>query len=198
MIRRRSAVAAAAVGATALAVIVVIIAACVGASGLAASAVIFSALVASALVVFAADAVTDADRGVAIAIGSALLALVDIPVAVGGAVVGAALRVRPGRRRAPSLLGLVTGRVKFWAGSPSAGPGAGMRVAAWLMPRTTGREWLAEADSVLFEAAPEARRSIERSYLFTVPHVFAAAWAGALSGRLRIARGPGLPGGGRE
>lgn len=62
-----------------------------------------------------------------------------------------------------------------------------MRVAARLMPRAAGQEWLAEAGSIMFEAPPEVRRSIERSYLLAVPQVLIAAWAGALTGRLRAA-----------
>jgi hypothetical protein len=94
-------------------------------------------------------------------------------------------------------LGLAVGRVRFRAGAAPAVPGVGMRVAAWLMPRAAGQEWLAEAYSVMFEAAPEVRRFIERSYLLAVGPVLVLAWAAALTGRLRAARGAKLPGGGR-
>lgn len=87
----------------------------------------------------------------------------------------------------------------YWAvnraGAGSARPTAGMRVVARLMPRTTGQEWLAEAHSILFEASPQTRRAIGRSYLFSTPQVFAAAWVRALNGRVRAARGGWVPGG---
>ncbi len=62
-------------------------------------------------------------------------------------------------------------------------PGVLMRLAARLMPRPAGREWLGEASSILYEAPPGARRAIARSYLVAAPQVMAAAWAGALAGR---------------
>jgi hypothetical protein len=90
----------------------------------------------------------------------------------------------------------------YWAmnraGAVSAKPTPGMRVAARLMPRSAGQEWLAEAHSILFEAAPQSRRAIVRSYLFSAPQVFAAAWVRALNGRLRAARGGWVPGGWRK
>jgi hypothetical protein len=61
-------------------------------------------------------------------------------------------------------------------------PGLLMRLAARLMPRPAGREWLGEASSILYEAPVGARRAIGRSYLAAAPRVIAAAWAGALTG----------------
>jgi hypothetical protein len=57
-----------------------------------------------------------------------------------------------------------------------------MRLAARLMPRPAGREWLGEASSILYEAPAGAHRAIARSYLAAAPQVIAAAWAGALTG----------------
>lgn len=94
--------------------------------------------------------------------------------------------------------GLASSAGIYWAvnraGAGSAKPTAGMRVAARLMPRTAGQEWLAEAHSILFEASAQSRRAIVRSYLFSTPQVFAAAWVRVLNGRVRAARG-GVPGG---
>lgn len=114
-------------------------------------------------------------------------------------------------RRDPVVAAVCVGA--FWAGVASAAgiywalyragglcarPTAGMRAAAWLMPRAAGREWLTEAHSILSEAAPQSRRAIVRSYLCGIPQVFAAAWVGALNGRLRAARGGWVTGGWRS
>lgn len=86
------------------------------------------------------------------------------------------------------LLVLLLARVRFRAGTAPEVPGVGMRVSAWLMPGAAGRDWLAEAWSVMFEAAPDARRSIERSYLLAAGQVLVMAWAAALMGQLRARR----------
>jgi hypothetical protein len=95
--------------------------------------------------------------------------------------------------------GLASAAGIYWAvnraGAGSAMPTAGMRAAARLMPRSAGQEWLAEAHSILFEASPQSRRAIVRSYLFCIPQVFAAAWVRVLNGRVRAARGGWVPGG---
>jgi hypothetical protein len=64
-----------------------------------------------------------------------------------------------------------------------------MRVAAKLMPPAMGERWLGEAESFLFEVAPERRPAVTRSYVRTAPLVIVMAWATALSqaGR-RVAR----------
>ena len=62
------------------------------------------------------------------------------------------------------------------------GPGVLMRLAARLLPRSAGREWLEEASSILYEAPVGARGAIGRSYLAAAPQVIAVAWAGALTG----------------
>jgi hypothetical protein len=103
--------------------------------------------------------------------------------------------VGPDRVRAWFRLGFAGVCVRFGSGAASAVPGVWMRVAAWLMPGSVGQEWLAEAHSVMFEAAPGVRRSIERSYLLAAWHVLVVAWAAALTGRLRAARAARLPGG---
>jgi hypothetical protein len=90
----------------------------------------------------------------------------------------------------------------YWAknrvGALGARPTPGMRAAARLMPRAAGQEWLAEAHSILFEAAPQSRPAIVRSYLLATPRVFAAAWLRVLNGRVRAARGGWVPGGRRK
>ncbi len=87
--------------------------------------------------------------------------------------------------------------LRFRAGAAPPVPGVWMRVAAWLMPGAAGREWLAEAHSVMFEAAPNVRRSIRRSYLLAVGQVLVVAWAAALMGRLRARRAGSSGGRGR-
>jgi hypothetical protein len=92
------------------------------------------------------------------------------------------------------LMALATGRHRADVRS-RAEPGTRMRLMARLMPGAAGQEWVAEARSVLFDAAPEMRRVIARSYLLTAPQVLAGAWARALAGRLRAAQGAPGPGG---
>lgn len=89
-----------------------------------------------------------------------------------------------------SIATVVSGRERSAARSNTTG----MSAAARLLPRTAGEEWLAEARSSLFEAPPQARRAIARSYLLAAPQVFVAAWAGALTGQLRTARDAWMPG----
>lgn len=56
-----------------------------------------------------------------------------------------------------------------------------MRLAARVMPPAARRRWLGEAESFLYEAAPELRRRAGRSYLRTAPQVITAAWAAELA-----------------
>jgi hypothetical protein len=83
------------------------------------------------------------------------------------------------------------------AGLPGGPTGRAMRLAARLMPPATGRRWLAEADSFLFEAPPERRAAAVRDYLATAPRVITAGWAGELARRTvrRRAAGGGHSGG---
>ena len=85
-------------------------------------------------------------------------------------------------RRRRSLL-LRPGWRRGHSGRPLDRPGVLVRLAARLMPRPTGREWLGEASSILYEAPAGARRAIARSYLAAAPQLIAVAWAGALTGR---------------
>jgi hypothetical protein len=103
------------------------------------------------------------------------------------------LRDARGTSRFRLVLMLAVTRSRFRADTTPATPGLWMRVGAWLMPSAAGREWLAEAYSVMFEARPHMRRAIKRSYLLSVGRVLMMAWAAALMGRLR-ARGAGLSG----
>jgi len=114
-----------------------------------------------------------------------IAALVLLASAIAVAVVRLVLR--------PRSYGAEKARLKKRA--QPAGSAAGMRAVARLMPGVTGQEWLAEARSVLFDAPPQARPVITRSYLLAAPQVLVAAWAGALTGQLRAARGVRVPGG---
>lgn len=60
-----------------------------------------------------------------------------------------------------------------------------MRAAAWLMPRTAGARWLAEASSFLAETPPAQWRRVMRCYLFTAPEVIVRSWAYYLARRIR-------------
>jgi len=60
-----------------------------------------------------------------------------------------------------------------------------MRAAAWLMPRTAGPRWLAEAASSLAEAPPTQWLRVMLSYLFTAPEVIVRSWAYYLARRIR-------------
>jgi hypothetical protein len=46
-----------------------------------------------------------------------------------------------------------------------------------LMPGPAGRRWLAEAESLLSEIAPDRRGSAIRSYLLSAPRLAVMMWA---------------------
>jgi len=144
-------------------------------------------------VIPAAGAIGAAVDGRGGAVNGVLLgAVVFVATAVGFDVAPEWGRGQARFRQGPAVAG-----VRFRAAAPSAIPGAGMRMAAWLMPGASGQEWLAEALSIMFEAAPEVRRSIKRSYLLAAGQVLVVTWTAALTGRLRAVRDAKLPGGGR-
>jgi hypothetical protein len=102
--------------------------------------------VASAL----ASAVTLASATVvAVAATPAVAVASAVTLAAAAVGVAAASVVVTGRRPTPSFWGLVTGWARFRADTPTVEPGTGMRVMAWLMPRTARQEWLGEARGVL-------------------------------------------------
>jgi hypothetical protein len=109
-----------------------------------------------------------------------------------GGIIIRAVRSLAGRRGH-----LAAGHPAQPAGLPGGPAGRAMRLAARLMPPATGRRWLAEADSFLFEASPEQRAAAVRDYLATAPRVIAAGWAGELARRTvrRRAAGGGHSGG---
>ncbi len=61
-----------------------------------------------------------------------------------------------------------------------------------LMPRSAGRRWLAEAESLLSEIAPVRRGAAMRSYLLTAPRLAVTMWARDVLRRARL--GPRRPG----
>jgi hypothetical protein len=63
-----------------------------------------------------------------------------------------------------------------------------MTLAGWLMPRSAGRRWLAEADSLLAEIAPSRRARAIRSYLWSAPSLAAMLWAREALRRTRAGR----------
>jgi hypothetical protein len=72
------------------------------------------------------------------------------------------------------------------ASSLTAGaPPRVMRVTSRLMSQATGRRWLEEAESYLFETADEHRSRAIRSYLLTAPQMIAMSWITALTRRTR-------------
>jgi hypothetical protein len=58
-----------------------------------------------------------------------------------------------------------------------------LRAVSRLMPRDAGRRWLAEAESLLFEAPAARRRTVVRSYLRSAPRLVVMMWAAELSRR---------------
>ena len=64
-----------------------------------------------------------------------------------------------------------------------------MRAASGLMPRATGRRWLAEAESFLFEAPAAQRLQATRNYLVIAPQVIALSWAAVLAQRTWLTGG---------
>ncbi|MGH3193083.1 MAG: hypothetical protein ACRDPY_44290 [Streptosporangiaceae bacterium] len=61
-----------------------------------------------------------------------------------------------------------------------------------LMPRSAGRRWLAEADSLLSEIAAARRGAAIRSYLLSAPRLVVMIWAREALRRARL--GPRQPG----
>lgn len=91
------------------------------------------------------------------------------------------------RKGGPSGLGLnaVAGRT---SAPPTAGRHVTLRATARLMPRATGRRWLAEAESLLFEMPTRQRGKAIRSYLLSAPRLLTLLWARELSRRARRTR----------
>ena len=65
-------------------------------------------------------------------------------------------------------------------------------MASRLMPRSAGRRWLAEADSLLSEITPVLRAAARRSYLLSAPRLVLMMWAREVLQRARL--GPRRPG----
>jgi hypothetical protein len=61
-----------------------------------------------------------------------------------------------------------------------------------LMPRSAGRRWLAEAESLLSESAAARRGAAVRSYLLSAPRLVVMMWAREVLRRARL--GPRRPG----
>jgi len=102
-----------------------------------------------------------------------------VPLAVGLIIVIVIAMVgvtgRPGGRGRGSGLG---GRGRAGEDGP-AGPARRWRtlvMVSRLMPRSAGRRWLAEAESLLSEIAPARRGAAIRSYLRSVPRLVLMMW----------------------
>jgi len=67
-----------------------------------------------------------------------------------------------------------------------------LAVMSRLMPAAAGRRWLAEAQSLLAEAAPARRGAAVRSYLLSAPRLAVMMWARQIL--LRLRPGPRRPG----
>jgi len=65
-------------------------------------------------------------------------------------------------------------------------------VVSRLMPASAGRRWLAEAESLLAEAAAARRGAAVRSYLLSAPRLAVTMWAREVLRRARL--GPRRPG----
>jgi len=81
-------------------------------------------------------------------------------------------------------------------GDGPAGPAAHrwhmLVMVSRLMPRSAGRRWLAEAESLLSEITATRRGAAIRSYLLSAPRLVVMMWA--RKALLRARPGPGRPG----
>jgi hypothetical protein len=118
-----------------------------------------------------------------------------VPLAVGlAAIAGVAFwprGARPGGGRDGGLSG--RGREDDDGPAPTAaGRWHALSLVSRLMPRSAGRRWLAEAESLLSELAAARRSAAVRSYLLSAPRLVATMWARKLSRRARSgSRRPG-------
>jgi hypothetical protein len=108
-------------------------------------------------------------------------------------------RGRGGRgRRGPERGGPGSGSVLSGRGRDDRQAGAAVRrwrmlaFVSRLMPRSAGRRWLAEAESLLSEIAPVQRGPALRSYLLSAPRLAVMMWAREAQWRARL--GPRRPG----
>jgi hypothetical protein len=61
-------------------------------------------------------------------------------------------------------------------------------IASRLMPRSAGRRWLAEAESLLSEITPARRGAAIRSYLLSAPRLVVMMWARGRASQGRASR----------
>jgi hypothetical protein len=111
-------------------------------------------------------------------------------IAVGYATFGYVAWPRDGGRG-----GGLSGRGRVDDHGPVGRPAARWRalcLVSRLMPRSAGRRWLAEADSLLSEMAAARRGAAIRSYLLSAPRLVMIMWAREVSRRARL--GPRRPG----
>jgi hypothetical protein len=116
-----------------------------------------------------------------------------VPLALGLTVITAiAVAGAAGRRGRGSGLG---GRSRDDDGGPTGAAAHRWHMlvmVAWLMPRSAGRRWLAEAQSLLPEIAAARRGAAVRSYLLSAPRLAVMMWAREVQRRARL--GPRRPG----
>ncbi|NUS04822.1 MAG: hypothetical protein HOV97_19940, partial [Nonomuraea sp.] len=65
---------------------------------------------------------------------------------------------------------------------------AALRFISRLMPPMAGERWLAEANSLLFEAGETRRAMLSRHYLLSAPRVVATMWLLEASRGVRLSR----------
>ena len=100
------------------------------------------------------------------------------------------LRKDSGRGRDSGLSG--RGRDDDGPAGEAARRWRALAVVSRLMPRTAGRRWLAEAESLLAEVTAARRGAAVRSYLLSAPRLAVMMWARQVLRRLRP--GPRRPG----
>ncbi len=115
---------------------------------------------------------------VGIVVGVAVALSADLP---GG-------RGRGGTERGSGLSG--RGRDDGHAGA-AAHRWRMLAIVSRLMPRSAGRRWLAEVESLLSEIAPARRGAAIRSYLLSAPGLAVMMWAREAQRRARL--GPQRP-----
>jgi hypothetical protein len=122
-----------------------------------------------------------------------------VPIAVGTSAaiaVGASIDMPAGRGRGSRRRGSgLTGRGRDdddGAVGAAAHRWRMLGMASWLMPRSAGRRWLAEAESLLSEIRAARRGAAVRSYLLSAPRLAVMMWAREVLRRARP--GPRRPG----
>jgi len=116
--------------------------------------------------------------------------VISVAVAVSADLPGA--RVRVGHGRGNGFTGHGRDADDGPIGAGASYPRRVLVTASRLMPRSAGRRWLAEAESLLAEIKPGQRGAAIRSYLLSAPGLIVTMWARAAQRRAWF--GPRRPG----